>query len=188
MPSHFVPSVPSRLPVVAAVSAHRLVPSVALSVCAAAARVLCLRLASGGPIEAPALVPVLPPQAPASLGSHSDFVSPGRPLSLGRAGRIALVRRVSSSARRGPRRASSDFQSTGVACVGGAFVSLRRSAAAAPARALARIAGTPRVLPRGPTHRSTRTPRLQCHFVLRVLRWVAPLVPAVVRGAGYLKR
>ncbi len=96
--SHVLPSVTSRLPAVAPVSARHVVPSVALAVRAAAARVSSFRLALGGPFVAPAFVPVVPPQAPACLGNHGSAFAFGRPLSLGRATGVALVRRVSSSA------------------------------------------------------------------------------------------
>ena len=102
----------------AVASAHHVVPSVPLAVCALVARVSCFRLASVGPFVVPALVPALPPQASASPGSNGYAAALGRPLSLGRAAGVALVRRVSSSARRGRRIASADFHSTGVACGG----------------------------------------------------------------------
>jgi hypothetical protein len=146
--SHVLPSVPSPLPAVALVNVRRVVPSLSLSVRAAAARVPCFRLASGGPFVAPAFVPVLPPQASASPGSHSTAFAFGRPLSLGRATGVALVRRVSSSARRGRRIASADFHSTGVACGVGGFVSRGHCAATAPA--LSRIFGALCVQPSRP--------------------------------------
>jgi hypothetical protein len=136
------------LPAVALVNVRRVVPSLSLSVRAAAARVPCFRLASGGPFVAPAFVPVLPPQASASPGSHSTAFAFGRPLSLGRATGVALVRRVSSSARRGRRIASADFHSTGVACGVGGFVSRGHCAATAPA--LSRILGALCVQPSRP--------------------------------------
>ncbi len=172
--SHVSPSVPSRVPAVAPVSARRVEPAVALAVRAAAARVLRFRLASGGPFVAPAFVPVLPPQASASPGCHGAAFAFGRPLSLGRAGRVALVRRVSSSARRGRRITSADFHSTGVACGGGGFVSRRRVAASA--LALARILGASRVQPRGPTRRSTPFPSVTGRCAMKP------------RSAGHLQR
>ena len=174
VPFHFVPSVPSRLPVVAPVSAHRFIPSVALAVRAAAARVLCFRLASGGPIEAPALVPVLPPQASACPGTHGSAFTFGRPLSLGRAAGVALAGRVPSSARRGCRIASADFHSTGVACGVGGFVSrLHRGSSAL---ALARSACALRAQPRGPTRRSTPFPSVTGRCAMKP------------RSAGHLAR
>jgi hypothetical protein len=150
---HVLPSVPSRLPAVVPVSACRAVPSLLLAVRAAAARVFCFRLASGGPFGAPAVLPVSRSQASASPGRNRYAAALGRPLSLGRAGRAACVRRVSSSARRGRRIASADSCATGVACGGGGFVSCRHRGSSA--LALARFLGAPRVQPRGPTRRST---------------------------------
>ncbi len=172
--SHVLPSVPSRLPAVPSVSAHRVVPSLALAVCAAAARALCFRLASGGPFVAPAHVPVSRPSALVVPGGQGYAASLGRPLSLGRAGGVALVRRVSSSARRGRRIASADFYSTGVACGGGGFVS--RRCVAASARALARSACASRVQPRGPTRRSTPFASLSGRCAMKP------------RSAGHLQR
>jgi len=146
--SHVSPSVPARVPAVAPVSARRVVPAVALAVRAAAARVLCFRLASGGPVVASAFVPVLPPQASACPGGRGFAFSFGRPLSLGRAAGVTLVRRVSSSARRGCRIASADFHSTGVACSVGGIASRGHCAAAAPA--LAHILGALCVQPSRP--------------------------------------
>lgn len=151
-PSHHLPSVLLRVPLVSLVSTVRIVPSLPLSVRAAAARVPCLRLASGGPFVAPALVPALPPQASAWSGSRGYRVAFTRPLSLGRAVRVTLVRRVSSSARRGRRSASANFHATGVACGGGGFACVGRGAASA--LALARIPPASRVNRSGPTHRS----------------------------------
>ena len=172
--SHVLSFVPSRLSAVASVSALRFVPSVALSVRAAAARVLCFRLASVGPIVAPALVPVLAPQASAVPGVHRYAGALGRPLSLGRAIPTALVRRVSSSARRGCRIASADFHSTGVACGGGGFGSRRHCGPSA--LALARFLGAPRVQPRGPTRRSTPFPSVTGRCAMKP------------RSAGHLQR
>ncbi len=171
---HVLPSVPSRLPAVASVSARRAVPSLLLAVRAAAARVLCFRLASGGPFVAPAVLPVSRPQASASPGSNGYAATLGRPLSLGRAAGVALVRRVSSSARRGRRVASADFHSTGVACGVGGFVSRRHCGSSA--LALARFLGAPRVQPRGPTRRSTPFPSVTGRFAMKP------------RSAGHLAR
>jgi hypothetical protein len=172
--SHCLPSVPSRLPAVAPVSARRVVPAVALAVRAAAARILCFRLAVGGPFVSPAFVPVVPPQASACPGSHGSALAFARPLSLGRTASVALVRRIFSSARRGRRIASADFRSTGVACGGGDFVSRlhRRSSALA----LARILGASRVQPRGPTRRSTPFPSVTGRCAMKP------------RSAGHLQR
>jgi hypothetical protein len=100
------------------------------------------------PRSAPELKRWAPPQAPASPGSHGTAFAFGRPLSLGRATGVALVRRVSSSARRGRRIASADFHSTGVACGVGGFVSRGHCAATAPA--LSRIFGALCVQPSRP--------------------------------------
>ena len=172
--SRCLPSVPSRLPAVVPVSACRAVPSLLLAVRAAAAHVLCFRLASGGPFGVPALVPALPPQASAVPGCHGSALSFGRPLSLGRADGVALVRRISSSARRGRRIASADFHSTGVACGGSGFVS--RSHRGSSALALARFLGAPRVQPRGPTRRSTPFPSVTGRCAIKP------------RSAGHLAR
>ena len=176
--SRCLPSVPSRLPAVVPVSACRAVPSLLLAVRAAAAHVLCFRLASGGPFGVPALVPALPPQASAVPGCHGSALSFGRPLSLGRADGVALVRRISSSARRGRRIASADFHSTGVACGGSGFVS--RSHRGSSALALARFLGAPRVQPRGPTRRSTPFPSVTGRCAIKprsaghLARWGSP--------------
>ena len=174
---HVLPSVPSRLPAVASVSARRAVPSLLLAVRAAAARVFCFRLASGGPFVAPAVLPVSRSQASASPGRNRYAAALGRPLSLGRAGRAACVRRVSSSARRGRRIASADFHSTGVACGGSGFVF--RHHRGSSALALARFLGAPRVQPRGPTRRSTPFPSVTGRCAIKprraghLARWVS---------------
>jgi hypothetical protein len=175
---HCLPSVPSRLPAVVPVSACRAVPAVALAVRAAAARVLCIRLASGGPFGAPAVLSISGPQASASPGSNRYAAALGRPLLLGRAGRAACVRRISSSARRGRRIASADSQSTGVACHVGSFVSCRhRGSSTQP---LARFLGAPRVQPRGPTRRSTPFPSVTGRCAMKprsaghLARWGSP--------------
>ena len=176
--SHVLPSVPSRLPAVPPVSARRAVPSLLLAVRAAAARVLCVHLASGGPFGAPAVLPVSRPQASAVPGCHGAALSFGRPLSLGRAGHFALVRRVSSSARRGRRIASADSCATGVACGGGGFVSCRHRGSSA--LALAHFLGAPRVQPRGPTRRSTPFPSVTGRCAMKprsaghLARWGSP--------------
>ena len=171
---HCLPSVPSRLPAVAPVSARRAVPSLLLAVRAAAARVFCFRLTSGGPFVAPAVLPVSRPQASASPGSNGYAAALGRPLSLGRAGRAACVRRVSSSARRGRRIASADSCAIGVACGGGGCVSRRHRGLSALALAL--FLGAPRVQPRGPTRRSTPFPSVTGRCAIKP------------RSAGHLAR
>ena len=172
---HVLSPVPSRLPAVAPVSACRVVPSVPLAVRALVARVLCFRLASGGPFVAPALVPALLPQASAVPGSNGYATALGRPLSLGRAGHAACVRRVSSSARRGRRIASADSCATGVACGGGGCVSrLHRGSSAL---ALARFLGAPRVQPRGPTRRSTPFPSVTGRCAIKPVSYTHLTLP-----------
>lgn len=68
--------------------------------------------------------PAFPPTASAFACATPSVVTLGRPLSLGRATPVALVRPFLSSARRGRRGASADFHSTGVACAGGGFAYL----------------------------------------------------------------
>ena len=171
---HVLSSVPSRLPAVVPVSGCRAVPSLALAVRALVARVLCFRLASGGPFVAPAFLPVSPPQASAVPGCHGAALAFGRPLSLGRAAGVALVRRFSSSARRGRRIASADFHSTGVACGGSGFVF--RHHRGSSALALARFLGAPCAQPRGPTRRSTPFPSVTGRCAIKP------------RSAGHLQR
>jgi hypothetical protein len=90
----------------------------------------------GAPVEAVEFVAASRGPASACFGGHGPVVSFGRPLLLGRPARVALVRRVPSSPRRGRRSASADSCATGVACGGGGFVSRFRSAPSplAPAR------------------------------------------------------
>jgi hypothetical protein len=171
---HVLPSVPSRLPAVAPVSARRVVPSLR-------SRCVRRRLAFSAFAWRRAVLlwrqrfyPFHGRKLRLSLAVTARCDSFGRPLSLGRAAGVALVRRVSSSARRGRRIASADFHSTGVACGGGGFVSRRHRGSSA--LALARFLGAPRVQPRGPTRRSTPFPSVTGRCAIKP------------RSAGHLAR
>jgi hypothetical protein len=170
---HVLPSVPSRLPAVAPVSARRVVPSLrsrcvrrrlAFSAFAWRRAVLLWRQRfypfRGRKLRRPLAATV------------TLRLSAVRCRSVALA--VALVRRVSSSARRGRRIASADFHSTGVACGGGGFVSRRHRGSSA--LALARFLGAPRVQPRGPTRRSTPFPSVTGRCAIKP------------RSAGHLAR
>lgn len=104
----------------------------------------------GAPVEAAEFVAASRSSASGCHGANGSVVSFGRPLLLGRLARVAQIRRVPSSARRGRRSASADFHSTGVACGGGGFVSRLHAASSALAPA--------RIQPALPVNRSAPTP------------------------------
>jgi hypothetical protein len=135
-PSHLPPFAQLPTQLVLPVRRVSAVPSFPSARRLAAACAPGRRSRPGAPVEAVEFVAASRGPASACFGGHGPVVSFGRPLLLGRPARVALVRRVPSSPRRGRRSASADSCATGVACGGGGFVSRFRSAPSplAPAR------------------------------------------------------